>query len=329
MKPAEQLYRAFVRDPKTGRRLAGFVDVDGAWRIKPRFDGALYFREGLATVADLETGRDGVIDLKGRFVVPPRHEKLLWFSEGLCRFKVGPLLGYLDRDGQVKIPPAFHEAGDFHEGIAPVRVGYEGTRYIRPDGTVVASSAGPNLMRVSEGLIPLHDETSDKFGYVDLTGRERIPPQFAFAREFAEGVAAVTPKDRGESDPVGFIDHAGEFRLGPGPYIHAESFSDGLAVVTRVVRGRGKMGFIDRAFAEVIPPRFYLVGKFAGGLAPAQLAENKPWGFIDRHGDWAIEPQFEDADPFEGGLAPITTKTGRTGYVNRKGKTVWLNDPFD
>src|SRR5262245_834004 len=52
------------------------------------------------------------------------------------------------------IPARFDEAGQFSEGLAPVRIG-------------------------------------GKFGYVDTQGEVVIPPQFDFANPFSEGVAAA------------------------------------------------------------------------------------------------------------------------------------------
>ncbi len=327
MSSTVELYRVFKRD-RSGQHRAGFIDAKGVVRIAPVFNGALRFAEGLAAVGDPANEKMGAIDSDGEWVIPARFEKLFWFSDGLCRYKAGPLLGYIDRRGGTKIAPAFHEARDFHEGIAAVRIGHGGARYIRKNGTVIAESEGPNLLRASEGLVPLHDGKSGRFGYIDRKGVIRIAPQFDFAKEFMEGIAVVTPRDRRDASPVAFIDRTGKVLFEPGPYIHSDGFSEGLAVVTRIVRGRGKMGFINREFEEVIPPRFYLVGRFSNGLAPAQLAENKPWGFIDRTGEWAIPPQFKNAEPFVGALAEISLRLGHNGYVNHRGKIVWLDDPY-
>ena len=35
------------------------------------------------------------------------------------------LWGYIDRTGQIAIPPRFHDAWDFHEGLAAVKVEYQ------------------------------------------------------------------------------------------------------------------------------------------------------------------------------------------------------------
>ncbi|MYM91208.1 hypothetical protein GTP91_29040 [Rugamonas sp. FT82W] len=43
------------------------------------------------------------------------------YADGLAAARCGLLWGYLDRDGRFVIPPRYLEAGDFADGLAPVR----------------------------------------------------------------------------------------------------------------------------------------------------------------------------------------------------------------
>ena len=61
----------------------GYIDKTGKCVINPIITYASYgFKEGIKMV--LITGKWGGIDKKGNFVIKPRFDKAAWFSEGLC-----------------------------------------------------------------------------------------------------------------------------------------------------------------------------------------------------------------------------------------------------
>jgi hypothetical protein len=74
-------------------------------------------------------------------------------------YKENSLYGYMDSEGHIIIPPRFYNAGNFNEGLAPVREGHP-------------------------------------FGYLDSTGVFQIPPTFGYAEEFAHGMARVNVKHK-------------------------------------------------------------------------------------------------------------------------------------
>jgi hypothetical protein len=52
------------------------------------------------------------------------------------------------------------------------------------------------------------------------------------------------------------------------------------------------------------------------------------WGFIDKEGKLVINPQFDFAGAFRDGLANVMIGQ-RQAYVDRGGKTVWIQQPDD
>jgi hypothetical protein len=96
----------FFEDLATFRRDGkyGFVNRQATVVIKPRFDLAGFFAEGLAPV---EIGRPqngmgkwGYIDRKGKVVVKPLFDWAWEFSEGRALVAVGDKVGYIDRAGR-------------------------------------------------------------------------------------------------------------------------------------------------------------------------------------------------------------------------------------
>ena len=82
----------------------------------------------------------GFIDKRGKFVLRPQFERARRFSEGLAPVKVGSRRtgkwGFIDKTGKLVIKPQFDAAFRFSEGLAEVHVG-KSTRYIDKAGNLV------------------------------------------------------------------------------------------------------------------------------------------------------------------------------------------------
>jgi len=84
------------------------------------------------------------------------------------------------------------------------------------------------------------------------------------------------------------------------------------------IKRDGKIGFINRAGKEVVPPRFDDVrGKFVEGMTRIQV--NDLWGFMNNSGVVVITPVYEENDEFSEGLARVRSKK-KYGFVDRTGK---------
>ena len=201
----------------------GYADRSGKLIIKPQFDAARPFTDGLAQVGMLDEElpelearpniKWGYIDETGRILVELRYAVLGRFSENLAAAALldaekpeRPALGrgnrlnlkwgYVDRSGREVIPMQFLAAGDFAQGLAHVNAGGGG-------GAGEGSLCGPPA----------------NYGYIDKTGAFVINPRFARASGFQNGRARVS---------IGRITYAGRC-LCCGP------------------RFVGKHGYIDRS----------------------------------------------------------------------------------
>ena len=65
--------------------------------------------------------RVGFINKEGVMVIRPQFDDAASFSEGIAAIKVGDLWGYIDKTGKTIIAPQFIEAGIFQDGIAIVK----------------------------------------------------------------------------------------------------------------------------------------------------------------------------------------------------------------
>ena len=96
----------------------GYIDKTGNMVIKPQFDSAFEFSEGLAEVKI--QGKYGFIDSKGKTVIAPAFDGAGSFSEGLAWVKVQGKYGFIDKTGKVVIEPQFTFANNFIEGTRRV-----------------------------------------------------------------------------------------------------------------------------------------------------------------------------------------------------------------
>jgi hypothetical protein len=182
--------------------------------------------------------------------------------------------GYIDKSGQLLIPPDFDYAEDFSEGLAAVVQG-------------------------------------EHSGYIDLRGIWETHVPFP-GRAFREGLARVLINGCWH-----FVNHAGEIVIRGQHYSDAMPFSQGIAAV----KIGQYWGFIDQSGLMGIDVEFQSVGQFSEELCAVQ--QSGKWGYIDKAGRFAIPAIFESAGRFHNGLAPVSWKNWldetRWGFVNQCG----------
>lgn len=195
----------------------------------------------------------------------------------------------------------------------------------------------------SEGLAVVARRISDtnRWGYVDHTGKFVIEAKFNLAKPFSEGLAAVFVGDEGKGgSKFGYIDHTGRFIIQPQfeqpGNVSDFAFSEGLAAVpsakpqTKSVLIR-KWGYIDKTGKFVIEPRFDQAFPFSEGRAIVGMAKpsyaHPKYGVIDKQGQWIVEAQHESITQFSEGLASIVVE-GKVGFIDLQGKIV-IKPQFD
>ena len=155
-----------------------------------------------------------------------------------------------------------------------------------------------------------------KAGYIDETGSIAIPPQFAAATAFSEGLAAVQPRPNG---PWGYIDDSGGLVL-DAQFADASPFSEGMAAVQ--LERDGPWGYVDTTGEVVIPAQFAYAWRFSQGLARARTDSEA--GYIDGMGDWVIRmEEYLPVDEFSSGVAPVYSyEANLYGYINMAGEII-------
>jgi hypothetical protein len=332
----------------------GYIDAEGEIVIKPQFDFAREFSEGLALVILNKTW--SFIDTTGKVVFhAPCRADIHSFSGGFGRGSIGLGFHYFDRKGDL-LPHRFAATRPFSQGRAAVCI--DPTRFIPGEkepwadhgrwgfidetGTLVIAADYLSVGDFAEGLAPVYvggksggdtPNHGGKAAYINRQGKIVIEPKFYSGHPFSDGLAVVEVNHGSEDEPAiwtGYIDTKGEYVIQPRKLYHATGFHDGMAEI----RTYGKMEreFINHRGETVFERRVGGV-QFSEGLAAAD--ENPTWdkdkrewiqgrkGYLDKTGKWVIEPQFYWAEPFTGGLARVGSPEEGQGYINKSGKRVF------
>jgi hypothetical protein len=152
----------------------GYLNAKGEWAIKPEFENARGFEDGLASVTVGE--RQGLIDRYGKLVVNPQFYQVFGVSEGYAIVSSGPssnqscsqcwVYGFINTRNQV---------------LLDVKI----VQHPNPNGSWSIPVAS-----FSEGLAAV--KTDDGWGFIDTAGRTVIVPRFDKVGSFEDGLASVT-----------------------------------------------------------------------------------------------------------------------------------------
>jgi WG containing repeat len=308
----------------------GYINTQGQWVVPPQLVFANNFQEGLALVSiDSDTG---FTDIHGQKLVASDREN------------GGEMIGgcfdgyYLDTSGQIAIAPSICNSGkyagyevtgkgSFSEGLASAHVSGDnrGIGFIDKSGELVIEPHDFwDVGEFTEGIVRVQLEYSDKFGYMDCTGKIIVEPQFCFGWNFSGGLATVGVSVKVKS--AGFRKYESQVKrtyvntqgklITPPQFDRCEDFAEERGIV----KIDHDYGCLDTSGRCIVEPQFLFMGQYSHGLSHTAL-DSQQWGFIDLDGNMAIPFKFEDATPFREGLAAVRLNN-KWGFINRLGEFV-------
>lgn len=320
----------------------GYMDKSGKLAIKPQYDCAWDFSEGLACV---QVGlQRGYIDATNGIVIKPQYVQARPFSEGRAAvYAGGSKWGdfmffnrdnngrwvYIDKTGKIVVEPqqaSSVAAEEFHGGVArivyrnPHNLHYSKPAPMKADGSRLPGYDLSYVGQFSEGLVAVQKDRQP-CGYLDDKWNVVIPPAFEAAGDFSQGLACVK-----KGGKWSFIDKQGKPAFA-GEFDDAGAFSEdlagvGIAASTNSANSRRTVlwGCIDKTGKLVIQPQFDYVAPYAEGLA--RVVKGGKHGYMDKSGKLIVETKYDCGWEFSKGLARVTVGR-KEGYVDRKGSVVW------
>ncbi len=209
-----------------------YVDEKGRIQIKPEYDLAENFIDGLAIVS--KGYKQGIIDSKGKIVLPLKYDYISRKANGF-ELRNGNLRGFFFRDSGLVIEPRYNATGTkISDGMLWV---LEGDKYSFLNSSGKQAFAGEYSMikDFSDGLagvakLSIYDfegvtVNGYKYGFIDKTGKLVIEYRYEDCSVFSEGLNPIM-----QNLSYGFIDKTGKIII-PAKYDWASSFSDGMALL--------------------------------------------------------------------------------------------------
>ena len=253
--------------------------------------------------------------------------------------------GFIKYDGTVVVNPIYLEAQDFSEGLAAVKDTNNRWGFINTSGKRVFILPA-NVKEVGdfhEGLCWFRDDESKKVGYIDRTGKKVILPQWDYARDFNDGLAAVGEgwnmggrmyrPDR----MIGYIDHTGKVVIPvnvtdpAGRNYHFADFSCGRAVL----RDGDSVLIIDTKGNKLFGGKYRRADRFSEGFSSVGTATNEPcnagngdpdlprckfhWSVIDTTGKMVLD---RSANEFHEGVSCLELSEDDYIYIDTTGRQI-------
>lgn len=190
------------------------------------------------------------------------------------------------------------QAGEFDKPVelnSPARYGL-----IDRSGNLIALMKYKYLKDMHGGLAAFEDGFN-RWGYIDSTGKEVIPAQYAQADDFSQGRARVT-KFGLFAKHTGTIDRLGKFTEIENTIVKASAETPSVSAL-KPVQSEGKWGFVDSYGRFVVHPSFESVKAFYQGTAAVKV--DGRWGIVNQDGFMVIPASFRDASSFHEGVAVV------------------------
>ncbi|MNB82972.1 KWG Leptospira [compost metagenome] len=134
----------------------GFINTKGKWAIKPIYDYAGSFSEGVATAA--LNGKSGLIDIKGNWIVKPKYSGGSTFL------------------------------GQFHDGYILLTISgkYDYTyRLVDTKGNIIAVPGAGQIAGFGDGILSYYGDNG--MGFMNLAGKVIVNPAYSFGGDFTAG----------------------------------------------------------------------------------------------------------------------------------------------
>jgi hypothetical protein len=306
---SEQEIFPFEQDAKFG-----FFNSKGEIVIKPQFELASVFNEGIAVVITSEKGEYRYINEEGKFIFDAKYSMATMFNEGkaIVTVKSDDPPTVIDKDGKTLFTlKGAADLRNFNNDLAAfemVQDSISSWGFVNVKGEKVIKAQYSEVKDFYEGKSAVKNK-EEKCGYIDKTGKLIIDFQFDDALDFEKGKAVVYIEDK-----AGVINSEGKFIIKPqyqSIVIDGDNF---------LVQQNDKYGWCDKTGKFFVKPQYeWASGFFNSDLALVKNENENGYGYINKKGEIVIKPQFFHGTSFYGDFAIV--KSGeKYGLIDKTGK---------
>lgn len=166
----------------------------------------------------------------------------------------------------------------------------------------------------SDGLAVV--KISNRYGYIDMAGKLKIPPVFLFADDFKDGKAFVRDKNKVD----GFIDKSGRFVfiLNMSSIAEIDSYSCDRVLYKKL---NGKYGLLDGVGTDVLREGYEKIRAMTD--CNYVFKKGGRWGIMNRDGVVKLKPIYHDISRggFNNSLLAVKYENEWV-YVDKSGKVI-------
>lgn len=314
----------------------GFINHEGSLVIRPSFDDAGPFSEGLAAVS--KSGKWGYIDLTGKIVISPVFKSAWAFHEGFARVEPFDQPDqFIDYRGRQIQAGNWSAADDFSNGRARVQVGNV-FGYIDTTGKMIIQPIYTRGWNFSNGLVVI--EFQEKLGAIDLNGNDILPAEFDKIKKAANDsillckkndtafVYAYTGVKLLEIPNAEIIDSDGDImavRENNIMYLldlrnlasRSSTYPNILYLGLNMWAGKTDRGYmlLDSKGDPLSPNAYDQINRFSEGFAA--YSKNQLWGYLDKEGNEITGDVFGLAWDYREGYARAAFKEG-IAFIDKK-----------
>lgn len=256
----------------------------------------LVFSEGLARIQN--RNGFGFINKLGEIVIPPRFQYVAdresGFQAGLCAASYRRKWGFINTEGEFAIPPIYKSANSFHEGVAAVQVSDFRMCYIDASGQRLFDS---NFLLLNGGPINAH------------------------MNDFSEGLAFVFPEGD-KNFRGGFIDMGGKIVINPQFTNDFAHFQDGFALVG--IKGDW---FVIKRDGERLKSNWRISPGLTFYNGVSFFRSGIKIRLIDVTGEFVSDNKFDcQLSCFSEGLALVGSHGGNHKFIDTTGQVILENN---
>lgn len=257
----------------------GIINSLGKYVVEPTYDEIILIGNNRLKAAKDDLW--GIIDYHGKIIQPLIYDAIGDYGNGLSLVAHSGKYGYVNDSGAIKIPIKYLyssvvlSTGKFDKGYVLLRI--KGKQLLADStGTIVSFPGIENYSLPAEGYFPVMK--NKKWGYVEASGKIKIPMKFEDAGTFQKGIAVVRSKGL-----YGLIDTLGNYLI--SPIYDKLIIQDDFVVVSK----DGKKGMLTRDAILILPCAYNnidLIGnKIFRGVNDARLVYVDTKGRIIYVGD--------------------------------------------
>ena len=307
----------------------GFIDSTGKEVITPVYKFAENFVKGFSKVTLNE--KYGVIDKNGKFVIPLTDYYISGFNGTAAVISKDYIYGLMGEGGKIILPPKYKSLSIMNSSFF---IAAEGNK---TNSFMLLNSKGEVVSKSYDLIYPLDSgfariQINSKWGYIDSTGKEIVPPVYDDIRNIKPDGSACFFKNQ----KWGIINGRGEIvkepvydNVGGGNSYYDELFHYNEKFFA--VYSGNKWGTVSPDGRVLAKPEYYMFGYSITEYLPAYKMLTKSDNsqatvltILDKKGSELFTPltEYKKVGTVSEDLVSVGNSYGMWGYINLKGETV-------